>query len=54
MYNEIEEAVIEDDREMFADNILSTDECRVCGEPMFVFDDNDICIGCSEEIPDVN
>ena len=47
----VEEPVIEDDREMFADNILSEDECRVCGVAMFVFDDNDICIGCAEEIP---
>jgi hypothetical protein len=49
--NTSEESVIEDDREMFADSIIGMGECRVCGCSMYVFDDNDICIGCSEEIP---
>jgi hypothetical protein len=42
--------VIEDDREMFADQIFDTGECRVCGEEMFVHDDNDICMSCAEAI----
>ena len=52
-----EEPVIKDDREMFADTILNSDECRVCSSPMYVFDENDICVGCAEdteEIPEEN